>query len=409
VDDRSAFAPPIMRRPLGLCRQMSQTTTASSSSSTPTGLIIGNCPVRLWGMNPAERLRRSLRRNGVARMAARVEDVSRDTGIVMLRSDYVFDEALVRDLIARPGVIVLDPATGEPTAAHTSAVDAPAIAELLSVSRIAPPELADRFALLAPAQLSSSYNKALRKKEAPYLLRLTAESLPQVEKRMFAASYKGVTDIVTKYVWPWPAQHVTKLCALLGLSPNMVTSAGAVLMLAALWLFYQGDYALGLVAAWIMTFLDTVDGKLARVTLTSSQWGNLFDHGIDLVHPPFWWWAWVLGLEKIGMSMPGGVGLAVAIIWLGYVSQRLQEGYFIRRHKIDMHTWRPFDSFFRLITARRNPNMIILTGFLLLGRPDLGMAATIVWIVIGFGVHMAQIIQAERAARGGPLVSHLSA
>src|SRR3546814_2416912 len=48
-----------------------------------------------------------------------------------------------------------------------------------------------------------------------------------------------------------------------------------------------GGFWTGLAAAWIMTFLDTVDGKLARVTLASSRWGNAYDHGIDLIHPPF--------------------------------------------------------------------------------------------------------------------------
>src|SRR3546814_17463336 len=60
----------------------------------------------------------------------------------------------------------------------------------------------------------------------------------------------------------------------------------------------------GLVAAYAMTFLDTVDGKLARVTLTSSPIGNVFDHGIDLVHPPFWWWAWIVGLAHAGFDLP---------------------------------------------------------------------------------------------------------
>ena len=47
-----------------------------------------------------------------------------------------------------------------------------------------------------------------------------------------------------------------------------------------------------------MTFLDTVDGKLARTTLTSSKWGDIFDHGIDLVHPPFWYVAWGAGPRR---------------------------------------------------------------------------------------------------------------
>ena len=72
-------------------------------------------------------------------------------------------------------------------------------------------------------------------------------------------------------------------------SPNQVTFAGLLLTIAAFYLFWTGQFGWGLVAAWIMTFLDTVDGKLARVTLTSSKIGNVFDHGIDLIHPPFWW------------------------------------------------------------------------------------------------------------------------
>ena len=40
---------------------------------------------------------------------------------------------------------------------------------------------------------------------------------------MYMESYKGVTDVVTKHVWPIPALHVTRFCARLGISPNMVT------------------------------------------------------------------------------------------------------------------------------------------------------------------------------------------
>ncbi len=40
------------------------------------------------------------------------------------------------------------------------------------------------------------------------------------------------------------------------------------------------------------------------------------------------------------------------------------------------------DSYFRLITARRNPCMIFLTAGALLGRPDAGLAAVTVWTVL---------------------------
>src|SRR3546814_2373028 len=101
-----------------------------------------------------------------------------------------------------------------------------------------------------------------------------------------------------------------------------------------------------------MTCLGTVDGKLARVTLTSSPIGNVFDHGIDLVHPPFWWWAWIVGLAHAGFDLPAS-DLVLGAIVGGYILQRIEEGIFIRCFKIQMHIWRPFDSRFRLITARR--------------------------------------------------------
>src|SRR3546814_5608995 len=70
------------------------------------------------------------------------------------------------------------------------------------------------------------------------------------------------------------------------------------MVIAAVYRLWHGNWWPGLLAAWGMTFLDTVDGKLARITLKSSKLGNVFDHGIDLVHPPFWYWAWAAGLQN---------------------------------------------------------------------------------------------------------------
>jgi len=136
-----------------------------------------------------------------------------------------------------------------------------------------------------------------------------------------------------------------------------------------LWLFWRGQFGLGLVSAWMMTFLDTVDGKLARVTLTSSPIGIAFDHGIDLIHPPFRWWAWLVGVGALGLAV-SHAGLLLAVIGGGYVLQRVEEGIFLGLFKVEVHAWRSFDSFFRLITARRNPNLILLTLSALAGRPS---------------------------------------
>ncbi len=283
---------------------------------------------------------------------------------------------------------------GRPVAAYVTAAQAASAAEDLLAGKPVP-GLKSQTAV----DVAGAYNHALRKREAPILELLTAQNVRQVEARLFKGSYKGVTDLVTKYVWPTPARIVTRWCALAGITPNQVTMASLVLVFVAMYLFWTGHFGWGLAAAWVMTFLDTVDGKLARVTLNSSPFGNIFDHGIDLIHPPFWWWAWIVGVQASGHPL-SDVALVMWIVLGGYWAQRGLEGVFMHTFKMHVHAWRPFDSFFRLITARRNPNLLLLTGACLFGRPDIGMLLVAGWTAISLGVHAVQILQAAITPRG---------
>jgi phosphatidylglycerophosphate synthase len=182
-----------------------------------------------------------------------------------------------------------------------------------------------------------------------------------------------------------------------------------VLVIAAFWWFWQGAWLPGLLAAWGMTFLDTVDGKLARITLQSSKWGNVFDHGIDLVHPPFWYWAWAVGLQAGSHALrPAELVVLLSVIIAGYVLQRVIEGIAIWRLGLEIHVWRRIDTRFRLITARRNPNLVLLTVFTAAGRADLGLAAVAVWTAVCLLLHILQLLQGLLAARGGKLKSWMA-
>jgi phosphatidylglycerophosphate synthase len=358
------------------------------NAAGPLGVVLGAGEVRLWGMTARERLRRTFVR-------AKVEPadegyVAPGRTVVLTLGDWVYDEGLVATLSKRPGsVLVTD--DGRAVAAHVPSEDAEAAAKALIAGK--PPK---GLTKLLPAELA--YNSALRKREPPVLEQLSKDNVRAIEARTFAGSYKGVTDIVTKYAWPIPARIVTRWCAEAKLTPNQVTFAGFLLVIAAFWLFWEGHFGWGLLAGWVMTFLDTVDGKLARTTMTSSKWGNVFDHGIDLIHPPFWWWAWYVGCFKVGMPPPFPE-LTLGIILAGYVLQRVEEGIFMRLFGFHVHSWRPFDSFFRLITARRNPNMIILTLAWLVGQPGIGLFLVAVWTALCLVVHAAQVVQAMMLGR----------
>jgi phosphatidylglycerophosphate synthase len=360
--------------------------TSTDPVAAPAGMILGAGDVRIWGMTAAERLRRTFARAGV-----RVVDAAPASGTVVLAlGAWVYDESLLAALSKRPNAVLLND-SGEAVAAHVPAARVAEASKAL-LAGTSPKGLAH----LSLAELA--YNSALRKKEPPVLVRLTPDNVRAVEARTFAGSYKGVTDIVTKYVWPVPARIVTRWCALAGVHPNLVTFVGLLLTIAAFGLFWKGEFTAGLVCAWIMTFLDTVDGKLARVTLTSSKIGNIFDHGIDLIHPPFWWFAWWVGCQQLGLRPPHP-RFAAEVIIVGYVIQRVIEGIFMRRFGFHVHSWRQFDSWFRLITARRNPNLLILTPAWMLGAPHMGFYLVAWWTAISLAVHGMQYVQAFATPR----------
>lgn len=366
----------------------------ASESPVLAARWIGWSPVRIWGLPPTERLRRDLGRAGLWDSGPWTGTVPpKQHSLLLLRGDHVYDDAVIGALIQAPATVLVD-ASGDAVAAHVPAAQAVTMVRALE-GKGAPPE---GLNVLPPGQLVAAHRTKLRKRQAAFVLPVTADNARAIEKTLFAASYKGVTDAVTKFVWPLPARLTTRWCVRMGISPNAVTLVSLVLAALATLLFLDGRLWSGLACAWAMTFLDTVDGKLARVTLTSSRLGDVLDHGLDLIHPPIWWWAWWMGCG-------GQDSLALAVVLAGYGLLRAQEGLFLWRFGIELHVWRRFDSLFRLVTARRNPILVILTVALAAGQPVLGFQMTAAWTALSLLVHGARMVQAARM--GGRLASWL--
>jgi len=387
----------------------------SGGSAKPALCIIGRCDLELWGLSTMERARRLFARLGLTETISEEALPSSDGAVVLVRADYVIEESVAATLTATPDTVltVTNPGAAGPVAfaanlsATVSAEDRRAVAALLrgEAGASAPGGVAVRdYAAIAPR-----YNYELRKHEQPYVLPLRSESLDEVERRTFAGAYKGVTDAVTKYVWPTPALWATRWAARRRITPNMVTTVGLIFVLLALVLFAKGQFWAGLAAAWLMTFLDTVDGKLARVTFTASTWGGYYDHATDMIHPPLWWAAWWYAIrDGADPSLLPVLDLSGYVVIGGYVAGRLIELGFKQLYRIRIHVWEPIDSAFRLITARRNPNLVILTASMLLGAPALGFVAVAIWTAVSLLFHAVRFIQGGLLHRRGErLVSWL--
>ena len=196
-----------------------------SAAQTPALVPIGDNSTRLWGLTARERLRRIAAAQGLT-MAEQSDDAR-----VEIDLRYAFDPLWLKYAVAHPGVAITR--GGVPAIAHVEA------------GRTA----ADCTAI--PQETTEIENAALRKRERPFLEPLTPATVPQLERESYAGAYKGVTDLLTKYLWPEWAFHLTRLAARLGVSPNQVTAVGAAFCVAATILFWHGWYWTGMMVAGI--------------------------------------------------------------------------------------------------------------------------------------------------------------
>lgn len=238
----------------------------------------------------------------------------------------------------------------------------------------------------------NGYIPKLRRTLAPYLFKITDDQARDtVERFLFESNYKGATDFMTKHVYPPLVWRMVKPLAQWRVQPNVVTIISIIATFAAVPLFAAGAWVPGIALAFVMSVLDSVDGKLARVTFTSTPQGNLLDHGTDVIHPPLWYFGWAWGLS-------GGdpfSGVFQASIWmLGiYVLDRVLEQLFKVCTGRSIQDFRPIDVKLRTFSSRRNVNLAVFVVALPLGLGIPAFYAIVGWQALTAAYHLVRVLQ----------------
>jgi len=347
--------------------------------------IINSCDVALWGVSQQERIRKVLAKVGEFSECSDLEQLASGEKILLLRADYLFEANVIKNLIMQQNALLVSSCHKKnPAAAWINSDHCMEVKAILTSDNIV--NLSSAIAAVTPQELTGGYDPRLRKYDLAHVVEVTEQNKQIIENYLYDKSYKGITDLVTKWWWPLPARWTVRKCAAMNITPNMVTGFGWLLTIFCGFAFYYGELAIGLCAAWVMTFLDTVDGKLARVTLQSSRIGHVMDHGLDIIHPPIWYWCWLMGLgidEITFLSITLPVIHWMWILFAVYVGGRIFEGLFqLFFNDISIFCWKPIDSFHRLITARRNPCMILLTLSLIIADAESGFMWVVAWSVL---------------------------
>jgi phosphatidylglycerophosphate synthase len=232
----------------------------------------------------------------------------------------------------------------------------------------------------------------LRRALPPYAHRVVdAASCKRAEDAVFWSNYKGSTDFLTRYVFPpfvrWSLGPLTRY----RVHPNQVTFVSIALAIAAVPAFASAHWWLGLGMAFLMSALDSVDGKLARITYTSSKKGDVLDHGLDLVHPPFWYTGWALGVAGGVASDP--VVVATAVSFAVYILDRMIERLFTAATGRTIAAFAPIDVRMRTFISRRNVNLTIFTLGIAIGFPREALWAIFGWQLASAAFHLVRLVQ----------------
>ena len=237
-----------------------------------------------------------------------------------------------------------------------------------------------------------TYIKKLRRDLPSYLFRVTDEKQrAEAEHFLFWSNYKGSTDFFTKYVYPPLVWRMVRPLARWRVHPNVVTIVSVILTFAAVPLYAYEYWLAGFFCSYGMSVLDSVDGKLARLTFRSSWFGNILDHGTDLIHPPLWYlgWAWALGEgDPSSIIFQATIGMTLL-----YILDRVVVRMFTARTGRSLYSYTPFDTQMRTFISRRNINLPLFTVGFILGIPVFTFIFIILWQVVTFVYHISRLVQ----------------
>ena len=248
-----------------------------------------------------------------------------------------------------------------------------------------------------------SYVPELRLTMPPVMVRLERpEQLREVERLMYRRTFKGVIDIVASHGYYHPVRWVTRRLAPTEVSPNSVTA----LSIAAIWLalpcFALGMPGAGIALAWAGVIADSVDGKLARLTLNLSDRMGAVEH-ISAVPALGLWLAafggWVSDWKLLAPSVPA---VATWVLLACFALDKAVSGGFRRLTGREIFDFGRGDALFHPFAARRNILLLMMTAGVAADAAGAALTAMSAWMAATLLFHALRALQVAAARIGKP-------
>ncbi len=244
-----------------------------------------------------------------------------------------------------------------------------------------------------------SYISDLRLKAEPYVIDLSSSSdVRTIENRMYEANFKGTLDFIATYIYKYPVREITRnVSRVQWLTPNVFTALSIFCSFAFPFFFAQGNIALALTLGWTMFIADSVDGKLARLTVRLSRIAGMIEHGTSA--PAMWLWfigmGWYFSRGQL-LTPENPATVATWILTSLYWLDKGVNGVFKTRFKRDMYDFTPLDKRFHLIACRRAVILFIVTAGYFTAHFAHSFLFLAGWMIVSFAFHTYRLFWLTR-------------
>ena len=233
------------------------------------------------------------------------------------------------------------------------------------------------------------YITALRRHLPPYWSPVASVADRSRAKGLILDSaQKGVLDFPARFLHPWPENRLAEWAADKRITPNQITIVSAAIGFLAAYLFATQRFGAALLCAVLAGILDGVDGKLARIKLLSSRFGDRLDHTLDVAFEFSWYIALGWGLAAGGAEHGLATGFAIIAVMVG---ARALSGVYLALAGHQIHDHTAFDRAVRLVAGRRNIYVVILVTGYFAGALPWAFDLVLWWGVATVGVYAARI------------------
>jgi len=322
-----------------------------------------------------------------------------DQSLMLLEGDGIYDERVLRRLLLSTNSLYIHAGEDKdvPIAVIVQADDRKHLnSAICHIGEFLKKQVGNGWLETLSIYDMDQYIPELRQTAVPSLIKLQDKSsIRAIENEMYEKTFKGVIDFIAAYVYRIPVRGLVRLLAPTRITPNHVTAMSVICSLAAIPLFAMGWLGTGLAVAFVFVIADSLDGKLARMTVRFSKVADKVDHFTSPAFETCYYLAW--GWYFSGGDFSTLPGKAAVLLCCFFVLDRIITSVFGCKYGRSLLDYNKCDARFHLIAARRNINLFIMVIGLVFQQPiaalyaiTLWMFITMLWHIYRFALHVSR-------------------